>query len=347
MKHRHVPKRYGNRPMGPPGRVAVVSAPVAAVVLSVLLPAAPALAVGTLAGTTITNQAEVSFTIDGADLSLESNVASMDVAEVIDLDLLVQTPQQLVFGGATDQPILLTLSNVGNGSEVFTLDPRYAITGDDFDPLAGTPAIWFDIDGDGSLTAADQPYQPGANDPLLAADESISLFVLGDIPGTVADGDIGLVELAVTADSGSGTPGQSLPGLGDGGVDAVIGTSGGQAIAGAEYLVGQVSLSLIKSAAVRDPDGGSLPVPGAAIDYTVQVSATGTGSATDALFIDPIPPGTTFAAGSIRVNGIPQTDGQDADPGHYEAAPASVRVALGSVAPGGAAQQISFTVTIN
>ncbi len=309
--------------------------------------ALPAFGVGTPAGTTITNRADVSFLIGGSEASAQSNVASLAVAEVIDLELVVQTPERLVFGGATMQPIRFTLSNVGNGSEVFRLQANHSQTSDDFDPTPSFPDIFFDTDGDGSLGAADLPYVPGDNDPILDPDEALAFFLVSDIPVTVADGDIAIVALDATATSGTGTPGQTIAGAGDTGVDAVIGSSGGAASGSAQYLVGQVDLLVTKSATIRDPAGGDQPVSGAAIEYTIHVSATGTGNATEAIVSDPIPGGTTYRSGTLRINGLPVTDAPDGDAGQFQSSPATIHARLGTIAPDDPARLVSFMVTID
>jgi uncharacterized repeat protein (TIGR01451 family) len=309
--------------------------------------AVPALGAGTLAGTSITNQAQVSFNMGGSSMSQLSNVAAVAVAEIIDVNLVVQTPQRLVYSGATGQPLRLTLTNIGNGDESFNLASAHSIAGDDFDPVASTPAIYLDSDGDGILGAADQVYQPGLNDPLLVPDASIGVFLVSDIPAGLADSDFGLAELSVSANSGSGVPGQNLAGQGNGGLDAIIGLSGAAVAAAGEYLIGRVSLTLAKSATVSDQNGGSSAVRGALIDYKIQVSASGSGRATDAVFVDAIPVGTRFEPGSIRVNGIVLSDAIDGDSGFFDPLPASVRVNLGSLGPADPAQQISFSVRID
>ena len=138
-----------------------------------------------------------------------------------------------------------------------------------------------------------------------------------------------------------------LAGQGTGGVDVVIGTSGGEAAVFGQYLIGDILLSAVKSQAVLDPFGGSQPIPGAAITYQVVVSAAGSGIAVGALFNDPIPANTTYVAGSSRLNGAPLTDAADADPGSFASSPARVAVSLGDLTAATGPQTIDFRVTIN
>ena len=309
--------------------------------------ALPALGRGTAAGTTIANRADVSFVLNGVPRAQRSNTATVDVAEIVDLQLIAQPDPQLVYGGATAQPLRLTLANIGNGPERFSLAAGFDLTTDDFDPAPNLTTIVFDANGNGVLDSSDPLYQPGTNDLTIPADGSVSFFVLGDIPVAVNDGDSGRVEVRAQALSGTGLPGQSFAGVGNGGVDAVLGAAGGLAVAQAEYLVGEVELLLTKAAAVRDPEGGSLPVSGAAIDYTIQVAASGTGIATDARIVDPVPEGTTYIADSLTVNGSALTDADDTDPGRFDPAADAIQVNFAALPVGAPAQTVRFSVTIN
>jgi uncharacterized repeat protein (TIGR01451 family) len=161
------------------------------------------------------------------------------------------------------------------------------------------------------------------------------------------DGEFGRSELTATASTGTGAPGTVLPGLGTGGVDAVIGSSGGEVAVFGQYLVGDILLSAVKSQAVLDPFGGSQPIPGAAITYQVVVTATGTGTALGAAFTDPVPANTTYVAGSMRLNGAPLTDAADADAGSFVLGPARVAVSLGDLTSAAGPQTIDFRVTID
>jgi uncharacterized repeat protein (TIGR01451 family) len=301
-------------------------------------------AVGTPAGTAIDNQAEISFELGGESRTLFSNVAVFRVAEVLDLNLLLQTPERLVGPGAVDQPLVFTLTNTGNGEETFLLTPFAALAGDEFDPVLGTPALYFDIDGNGQVTAPDVAHVLGANDPVLAADESIDILLVSGIPDGLADGDIGLASLGVEAATGAGVPGQVY--AAGGSDEAIVGANGARRDAVGRYLVGRVELSVGKFATVHDPGGGARAVPGAAIDYVIEVLATGRGGARSALLADPIPANTRYVPGSLRLNGRVLTDEDDGDEGSYRAAVDEIAVALGELDVGDPARQIQFTVII-
>ncbi len=307
----------------------------------------PSFAVGTPVGTSIDNVAQVTFDLGGTTLTQNSNPVSITVEEILDLNLLAQTPQRSVQAGDADQWLLFTLTNTGNGTETFQISSNNVVAGDDFDPVAPAVTIYFDSDSSGDLSPADIAYVPGSNDPNLAADESVDLLAVYDIPPGLPDGSRGVVELSAVAATGSGNPGDVFAGLGDGGIDAVVGASGAAATTPAEYVVGNVQLDLVKSAAVNDQFGGSQPVPGATIVYTVTVTATGTGTAVNSVFRDPIPANTTYVAGSILLNGASLTDTPADDAGEFTPSPAEVVVTLGNLTAASGAQTVQFSVTID
>ena len=60
-----------------------------------------------------------------------------------------------------------------------------------------------------------------------------------------------------------------VPGAGELGTNAVVGTSGASDDDMGTYIVSGLVVSLVKSVGIADPFGGSEPVPGAVLTYTV------------------------------------------------------------------------------
>ena len=310
--------------------------------------AGPAHAAGVPAGTTIDNTAEVTYNVGSVATTTSSNTATLTVAEIINVVITPQTPSVAVAAGNTQQVLVFLVTNTGNGPEAFRLNMNSVIGGDQFDPTPSATSIYLDNDRNGVISAGDTAYVVGTDTPVLVADGDIPVLVVNDIPTSVVDTNLGFSRLTAVARTGTGTPGTTFAGQGQGGTDAVIGTSEGDGDAQAQYLVAGVTVNAVKSQAVVDQFGGNRPVPGATINYSIVVSATGSGSATGTIFNDDIPANTTYFPGTLRLNGTLLSDGVDPDAGVFEAAPTPrVRVTLGTLTQASGSQTITFAARIN
>lgn len=322
--------------------------------VALLTLAQPALAAGTAAGTAITNTATVSADVGGTPVTASSNADVVTVAEVIDVDVTLLTiGNVLVNTPSSGQVLTYRVTNVGNGVDRFALTVNDAIGGDQFDPSFFE--IHLDGNGNGLYDPGVDPlYVPGAGDPQLngasPAQDDVVVFVLNDVPAALASGDLGASELLAASTTGVGAPGLVLPGAGDAGSDAIVGTNGGDDLAQGTYQVSAVALAIAKSSSVSDPFGGTQPIPGATITYTLVVTATGVGSADGAVLTDAIPASTTYVAGSMTRNAAALTDASDApvDAADFGVTtPGAVTVGLGNLPAGGPPETITFQVTIN
>jgi len=306
------------------------------------------MAEGTVAGTDIDNTAAVSYEVAGTPQTTTSNTVTLTVAEVLDVDVTLLSGPIPVLPGAAAQELLFVVTNTGNGTEAFTLNINNTLTGSEFEPIDSTPtAIYFDTDGSGDFSADDVAYEPGSNDPVLAPDASVDILLVNDIPAGVSDGAIGLSELGATALTGSGDPGDRFPGDGDDGIDAVVGSSGADQAVPGEYVVSDIQLAVVKSATVLDPFGGSDPVPGAEITYRIEITPSGSQTATSVVFTDEIPANTVYSAESITLNGGAMTDADDTDAAAFASEPSPlISVTLGDLSDTSGPQAIEFTVTI-
>lgn len=306
------------------------------------------MATGTPAGTVIENTATVSFDLAGTTLTITSNTTTITVVERIDVVVTLQSPQILVAPNDTNRALLFRVTNTGNGTETFALAIDSSLSGDDFDPVPALPPIFFDTDGSGDFNVGDLPYNPGVDDPVLPADGSVDIFLVNDIPGTVANAEIGFSQLTATSLTGTGAPGTEYTGQGDGGVDAIIGTSGGEDLDVGEYLVSEVQISVIKAQAVSDPFGGTQALPGATITYTITVEVTSSGTATASVLQDLIPTFSTYLPNSITLNAAAVSDATDADAGEFDTSGApTVVVRLGDLTQADGLQTVIFEVTID
>jgi uncharacterized repeat protein (TIGR01451 family) len=275
-------------------------------------------------------------------------VSSFPVAERLELVLTLQDAAPVtVTPGQAGAVATFRITNTGNGNDSYSLAATGAgISGDQFDPLV--TAIYLDANGNGTCEpAADTLYSTGTGS--IAADGFRTVFVLSSIPATtLVSGDLGTVRLTAVSSSGTGTAGTILPGAGDGGADAVIGSAQGTRTTAGSYIVSSVNLvNLAKSAVVLDPFGGSRPQPGATIRYTLTATVTGAGTANNVVVSDPVPASTTYLPGTIRLNGAPLTDAADTDAGNFGTVPNTVIVNLGNLTSASPAQVITFDVRIN
>jgi hypothetical protein len=305
----------------------------------------PAHAAGTAAGTTISNTATATYNDpSGNPQSTPSNTVDLVVDELLDVTVATADPGNVATKpGLTNQILTFTITNTGNGSEAFRLTPNGTLGGDQFDPA--TTSVVLDTNGNGVYDAGtDTVYTAGSNDPVLAPDGSTKVFVLSTIPAGASDLDLGKANLTAAAVTGTGTPGTVFSGQGQGGGDAVVGTTGADGVDIGTYVVQNADISLVKSATVADPFGGTETVPGAIVTYSLVASISGTGTLTNIVIGDAIPTNSTYQTGSIILQGASLSDATDADAGEFTGSAINVR--LGNVT-GGTTRTVTFRVRIN
>ncbi|HEX9964397.1 MAG TPA: DUF11 domain-containing protein [Allosphingosinicella sp.] len=307
--------------------------------------ASPAGAAGTPAGTNITNVATATYDLpNGQEASIDSNAVTLMVDELLDVSVAWSDPSDVsATAGGTGQRLKFTVTNGGNGAESFTLAAIANGGGDDFDPTSAS--IVLDANGNGAYDAGvDTVYTSGGNDPEIQPDQSITVFVLSTIPAAAGDGQRGRIDLTAVAKTGSGAPGTSFAGLGQGGGNAVVGATGADSEDDGYYRVAKASVSFVKSAAVADAFGGTAATPGSTVTYTLAATVSGSGSLANVRVGDTVPAGTTYQAGSLTLEGSPLTDAADADAGSFTGT--AISVGLGTLAAG-ATRTITFQVKID
>ena len=314
-----------------------------------------AFAAGTPAGTPIANSATLTYSIGGlVGVPLTAVAPPITVAEVINVVLTWQdgTPVS-VNSPDPGKALAFLLTNTGNGLETFRLTRNNAIAGDQFDPVSvSAGAVYLESGLQAGFQAtgpnADIAYVAGVNDPALAADASRTIYLYSSVPAGQATGALGYASLmaaSTTAGAPGAVPGATLAGLGQGGVDAVVGGSRAQAVAQGAYIVSGIALSVVKIVvAVQDPKGGALVMPGAVLTYRVTLALTGVGIADNLSFSDPLPLATTFVPGSITLDGSARTDAIDTDNASFTAG--AVAVVFGNTAAP-STHVIEFKATVN
>lgn len=317
-----------------------------------------ALALGTSAGTSITNRVTVNYTL-GSDPTLRTSTATdvFSVVEIIDVAVVWQDGANVPVNSPQAGAVLTyQVVNTGNGPEDFQLSVDHNIAGDDFNPTAAIPTMLW-LESNGSFGLQNSGASPDTSIVLggsitLNADATAVVYVLSDIPGSLVDTQIGYV--ALTADAmtpgASGAPaGTELPGAGVGG-DAMVGSTNADGSAQGTHEVSAPQVDLSKSIVqMLDPYGGNQPYTSAQVTYRIQVDVSGSGMAEALVITDIIPVNTTYVAGSISLDGAAQTDADDAPVDNSDfniTTPNAVTVQLGdTVAP--ATRFIEFSVTID
>lgn len=304
---------------------------------------APAYADGVSAGTLIENTASATYDDGDATRSINSNTVTLRVDEL--LDVTVTSLESGPLGTEPGEAVLsYEVTNQGNGPEAFQLTVNTAVAGNDFDTQVVNLAL--DTNGNGT-------YDPGVDELLtaplitaeLAADEAITVFVIVEVPVDAVDAQASDVELVAEAVTGTGAPGTSFAGQGVDGGDAIVGATGADDSAIGSLIVGITSVDLDKGVSLVDPFGGTNAVPGSIATFTINAMVSGSGEVENLVVTDAIPDGTTYAAGTLAVDGNPLTDASGDDAGEASDAD-GISVDLGTVTAG-TTHAITFDVTID
>lgn len=312
-------------------------------------------AAGTAAGVDISSTAVATYQYGGSEyFSKTSNTVVFTVAEVLDVAVSLQSATEIyVASGASDQVLTFRVTNTGNGNENFLLSVDNSQVGDAFDPvLAG---IYRDSNDNGLYDAGVDALITETGD--LAADAAMLMFVVNNIPASgVTDEDQGYSSLMAEAATGSGVAGTVFAAAGDGGIDAVVGSSGAIASYTGIYTIADIFVTLAKSSVVLDSTGGSRPETGAVITYSLVVSTSGTGTAEAITITDPIPANTTYLPNSLELDAssgtgsayVSLTDSDDADAADFGITNTdAITVHLGDLPGSSADQFIRFKVIID
>ena len=240
---------------------------------SLFLPWGAAHAVGTAAGTTITNAATATYSIGGVAAPPVVSSVAVRVDELISVRVTAPVAATNVNTPDINKVLAFTVTNVGNGQESFNmtvnLNPGAPVV-DQFNPTPGSAGQLFLDNPSGGVVGAYDPtdtlIQPGAPIITLNADQSVKLFLVSNIPASLNNLDQGIVRLSAASTtvnallpSGLGAaPGTILPNAGTAtsggpGIDAVVGVGpGGAADSGADdaangtYLVASVTVTINK-----------------------------------------------------------------------------------------------------
>lgn len=319
------------------------SAACGSLALCALAAGAPARAQHVQAGTEIVNKATASYNTGTATKTIESNEIRVKVDELLDVAVatLSSGAQSASSSAAT---LAFSVTNTGNGDEAFKLTANPTVSGNQFDGTIQTVAV--DVNGNGVYDPnVDTVVANGTAGPVIPAEGSIKVVVVVALPAGATDAQTSQVRLTAEAVTGTGAPGKVFAGQGTGGVDAVVGASGADDDKLGALIASLATVTLTKTQAITDPFGGTQPVPGATVTYTIAAKVDGTGKAENLHVADLIPAGTTYQAGTLKLDSTALSDAADSDAGSASQS-AGIDVALGTVA-GGASHSVTFQVKIN
>lgn len=293
-------------------------------------------AAGTASGTTISNQATLTYSVGTVSQTpITSAAATFVVDNRVNVTVAtVDAAAVAVINGSTNQVLTFTVTNNGNTVQDFALASAQRANGttalsvtDNFD----TPTCSQFVESGG--TAGFQPAQDTADFiDELASDASLTVYVVCSIPASQANNDAAVVTLTATARAGggSGSLGAALTqaAANTAGVDIVFGDAAGSDDAARDaahssrsaFRVATSALAVTKtSTLICDPlNGQSDPkhIPGAVVRWTITIANTGSASASLATVTDAINAATAFdanlitgaggAAGCVSGTGTPE-----------------------------------------
>jgi len=272
----------------------------------VLASSGQAMAIGTAAGTSITNQAYADYK-DANGNSLDrvfSNTVTTTVSQVAGIRVEPPTASKT---GVIDADVYYAagITNDGNGTDTFD----FTVVNDQ----GWTTTIYSDDNGDGLWDPASETTVI-SDTGSLAADASKKVIVVTAIPAGASGGDSSTVTLTGTSQFDNAV------------TDAGLYTT----------TVLAAVLEITKTASPTDPG------PGDEITYAVTGKNIGTATALNVVATDAIPANTTYVADSMRVGPIggdyasasPLTDANDApDIGYYNPGSNRVELTWGDEAP--------------
>lgn len=265
------------------------------------------LARGTAAGTRIVASARVSYvTGTGDSTTVASNETVLVVAQVAAVDL---EPQRST---ATDPGTTVlfshTLTNLGNGPDSLAVSATSA--------TGWSLTLYRDGDGDGTLDPGDAEL----TGPLpLAADESAHLLVAVQVP-----------------------PGDAVEGRSDSVSVRAVSSHDGSV---SDHVVDDVDVRDLLDVTLEKSVDRTTATSGELLTYTIRYRALGETSATGLVIVDPIPAGSSYVPGTLRLDGVSQTDDDDDDAGSFDSARGRIVVRVGAVS-GGNSGTVRFQVRV-
>ena len=312
----------------------------AAALLLLALGAQQAHAAGTASGTDVANMATINYKVGGVDQTAVNASVTFKVDRKITLTVaeVGGTATGPVAPGQANQVTTFTVTNTSNA----TLDFGLTATNTATKAHAGTPGT--DNQDMETLRAfkesgANLGYQALEDTATfidaLAADQTITVYVVANVPAAATNAQVATVALTATAKE-SDTPGTEGAAVTEtagadtaGTVDTVFGDGTGPAGGDVardgkhsdddDYLISSTALSVLKtSKVISDPFNTTTnpkAIPGAVVEYCIIVTNPGAQAATLVTLVDNLPSTLVdYNAGSM-LSAVTVTGGNTCDSG--------------------------------
>lgn len=294
----------------------------AAALLLVFAAGAEAMAVGTAAGTIISNQAYVDYKdANGNAMSrVYSNTVTTTVSQVAGVNIVPPTATD-AGSNSTTVAFLVQIFNTGNGPDTF--DFTYQVT------AGWTPTsvvFYYDANNNHQYEAGTDPQINLVNGKyptgIVSHDDDYDVWMFVTIPAAAQAPDASSSNIKITAVSR---------------LDAAVSDFG-------NYTT-KVAGAVITSLKTHTPLS---PKPGETVTYTITLTNSGTSNGTNVIMTDPLPANMTYIPGSITLGGAAKTDANDGDGANYNITTAgAITVSVGTINSGGGVAVISFQVSVN
>jgi uncharacterized repeat protein (TIGR01451 family) len=321
-----------------------------------MLTAGKALAVGTIAGTTVTSTVYVSYSLGGAGISTKSVTTSFMIDRVVNV-VVTKNSDANTSPASGNAAVSFLVSNMSNTAIRFSLA---AVSKSTNTWTMNNVRIYRDNNDSGTWDGGDTLYTDAGTFGDIATGASVTVLIVADTPPGLTIGETAVYDLTATVvDAGSLNVSNQTGGANTAGVDTVFLDAAGSAVgdgardgkhsAAAVFTVATAALnvSVNKTVTILDQWGGNLPIPGATLRYTIGVTTTGGGTAANVVISDPLPRDTAYVANSLRLNNTVLTDAADTDAGDVGfTAVNTVTVKLGDLTSASPIQTITFDVKI-
>ena len=282
---------------------------------------------GVEAGTVISNRAEATYAdATGAGFATVSPTVSVTVVTVAGLNTTPdETEPSATVGPRERVARLFRVCNTGNTPDFYTLTAAEATA------PAALVSLHFDTDGSGTLNDSDRP---------VTLNQTMS-------PRLARGGCVGVV---ATLDTNAGQAGQQFS------VRITARSNVLEAVGGGAQDVGTIVNVFGNGARLTSPDEPTLPPvklvegrerltasTGQTLNYLISFRNSGDIDARGVVLRDELPEGLDYVAGTLKLEGQPLTDAEDADQGLARDRRLEVRFARVGV---GEAARVSFQARV-